>query len=74
MRRTDAYSPFPIHGLAHALGLHKSRVAMLVLASCTALAALLYSLARWHRGGVHFHPLLQLQLAGLNGAFLTGDP
>ena len=30
-RRTDAYSPFPIHGLAHALGLRKTRVAMLVL-------------------------------------------
>jgi len=30
-RRTDAYSPFPVHGLAEALGLHKSRVAMLVL-------------------------------------------
>jgi len=46
---------------------------MLVLAAATALAGLLFSLARWHRGGVHFHPLLQLQLAGLNGAFLTGD-
>ncbi|GMN81152.1 hypothetical protein GmRootV512_53610 [Variovorax sp. V512] len=22
---------------------------------------------------MHFHPLLQLQLMGLNGAFLTGD-
>jgi hypothetical protein len=30
-RRADAYSPFPIHGLAHALGLRKTRVAMLVL-------------------------------------------
>src|SRR5215213_3825600 len=30
-RRTDAYSPFPVHGLAHALGLRKTRVAMLVL-------------------------------------------
>jgi hypothetical protein len=29
-RRADAYSPFPIHGLAHALGLRKTRVAMLV--------------------------------------------
>ena len=46
---------------------------MLVLAAATALAGLLFSLARWHRAGVHFHPLLQLQLAGLNGAFLTGD-
>jgi multicomponent K+:H+ antiporter subunit D len=45
----------------------------LVLAAGTALAGLLFSLARWHRAGVHFHPLLQLQLAGLTGAFLTGD-
>ncbi len=46
---------------------------MLVLAACTGLAALLFSLARWHRASVHFHPLLQLQLVGLNGAFLTAD-
>jgi multicomponent K+:H+ antiporter subunit D len=46
---------------------------MLVLAACTGLASLLFSLARWHRASVHFHPLLQLQLMGLNGAFLTGD-
>ena len=30
-KRTDAYSPFPVHGLAEAIGLHKSRVAMIVL-------------------------------------------
>jgi hypothetical protein len=30
-RRTDAYSPFPVHHLAAALGLRKTRVAMLVL-------------------------------------------
>jgi multicomponent K+:H+ antiporter subunit D len=46
---------------------------LLLLAACAGLAALLFSLARWHRAGVHFHPLLQLQLMGLNGAFLTGD-
>jgi multicomponent K+:H+ antiporter subunit D len=46
---------------------------MLVLAACTGLAALLFALARWHRASVHFHPLLQLQLMGLNGAFLTAD-
>ena len=46
---------------------------MLLLAACAGLAALLFSLARWHRASVHFHPLLQLQLMGLNGAFLTGD-
>ena len=33
----------------------------------------MFSLARWHRAGVHFHPLFQFQLMGLNGAFLTGD-
>ncbi|MGV3493344.1 MAG: monovalent cation/H+ antiporter subunit D [Ramlibacter sp.] len=46
---------------------------MLLLAACMGLASLLFSLARWHRANVHFHPLLQLQLMGLNGAFLTGD-
>jgi multicomponent K+:H+ antiporter subunit D len=46
---------------------------MLLLAACGGFAAVLFSLARWHRASVHFHPLLQLQLAGLNGAFLTGD-
>lgn len=30
-KRTDAFSPFPVHHLAEALGLRKSRVAMLVL-------------------------------------------
>ena len=46
---------------------------MLVLTSVVALASLLFATARWHRAGVHFHPLFQMQLMGLNGAFLTGD-
>jgi multicomponent K+:H+ antiporter subunit D len=46
---------------------------MLLLTSLLALASLVFSLARWHRAGAHFHPLFQLQLVGLNGAFLTGD-
>lgn len=46
---------------------------MLVLSSGVALSGLLFSVARWHRAGVHFHPLFQIQLAGLYGAFLTGD-
>ncbi len=29
---TDAFSPFPIHGLAEAIGFHKSRLASVVLA------------------------------------------
>lgn len=46
---------------------------MLVLTSVLGIAALLYALARWHRAGPRFHTIFQLQLMGLNGAFLTGD-
>ncbi|TCZ59668.1 monovalent cation/H+ antiporter subunit D [Roseicella aquatilis] len=46
---------------------------MLALAAALGLAAFVFSLARWHRAGTHFHPLFQFQLMGLNGAFLTGD-
>lgn len=31
-RDIDAFSPFPIHGLAEAVGFHKSRLSMIVLA------------------------------------------
>ena len=46
---------------------------MLVLTYSIALAASLFATARWHKAGVHFHPLFQLQLMGLSGAFLTAD-
>jgi multicomponent K+:H+ antiporter subunit D len=46
---------------------------MLLLTAVLAMAVLLFSLARWHRVGVYFHPLFQFLLVGLNGAFLTGD-
>jgi multicomponent K+:H+ antiporter subunit D len=46
---------------------------MVLLTAILALAALLFALARWHRAGPQFHSLLQFLLAGLNGAFLTGD-
>lgn len=46
---------------------------MLMLTAVLGLAALVYSLARWDRLGVHFHSLFQFLLMGLNGAFLTGD-
>jgi multicomponent K+:H+ antiporter subunit D len=46
---------------------------MLLLTSVLALAAVLFSLARWHRVGIYFHALFQFQLMGINGAFLTGD-
>lgn len=46
---------------------------MLLLTAALALAASIYATARWHRAGVHFHALFQLQVMGLNGVFLTGD-
>jgi len=48
---------------------------MLLLASITALAALAFGL--WdndrERERLHFYPLFQFLLMGINGAFLTGD-
>jgi multicomponent K+:H+ antiporter subunit D len=46
---------------------------MVLLGAVLILAALVFSLARWHRVGPHFHSLVQFLLAGLSGAFLTGD-
>lgn len=46
---------------------------MLVLTATLAVPALIFSLARWHTVGAHFHSLFQFLLMGLNGAFLTGD-
>lgn len=46
---------------------------MLLLTATLGCAALLFSLASWHREGSYFHPLFQFLLMGLNGAFLTGD-
>ena len=55
------------------LALDRLSAMMLVLASTIALASSVFAAARWHRAGVHFHPLFQLQLMGLCGAFLTAD-
>jgi multicomponent K+:H+ antiporter subunit D len=46
---------------------------MLVLTGCVSLGSAVYAAAGWSRAGVYFHPLFQIQLMGLNGAFLTGD-
>ena len=46
---------------------------MLALTAALALPALIFSLARWHKAGPHFHTLFLFLLVGLNGAFLTGD-
>ena len=46
---------------------------MLALTAALAIPALIFSLARWHKAGAHFHTLFLFLLMGLNGAFLTGD-
>jgi multicomponent K+:H+ antiporter subunit D len=46
---------------------------MVLVNSILALAAVVYSVGRWDRMGVHYHSLVQFLLLGLNGAFLTGD-
>ena len=48
--------------------------ALMVLASTLlGAASLLHASSGWDRRALHFHALFQFQLAGLNGAFLTGD-
>ncbi|MCB1447295.1 MAG: monovalent cation/H+ antiporter subunit D [Rhizobiaceae bacterium] len=46
---------------------------MLLLTGVLGIASLVYSLARWHSVGAYFHTMFLLLLAGVNGAFLTGD-
>lgn len=46
---------------------------MLVITALLSLFALLYAIPVIDQVGRHFHVLFQLQLFGLNGAFLTGD-
>lgn len=46
---------------------------MLLITALLAFFALLYAVQGTDRGSRHFHPIFQLQLFGLNGAFLTGD-
>ncbi|MGO4831242.1 monovalent cation/H+ antiporter subunit D [Rhizobiaceae sp. 2RAB30] len=58
---------------AIALVLDRLSAMMLALTAVLAIPALIFSLARWHKAGPHFHTLFLLLLMGLNGAFLTGD-
>jgi multicomponent K+:H+ antiporter subunit D len=46
---------------------------MLLLGAILGLVSSVFSLSRWSRLGPFYHPLSQLLLMGLNGAFLTGD-
>lgn len=56
-----------------ALAVDRFSAAMLLLAWVLGLSAFVFSSARWHRAGVHFPALFQVQLMGLSGAFLTAD-
>jgi multicomponent K+:H+ antiporter subunit D len=67
-RLGDWPSPFGI-----VLVLDRLSALMLLLTGILASAAVVFSLARWHRAGAHFHSLFQFLVMGLNGAFLTGD-
>jgi multicomponent K+:H+ antiporter subunit D len=64
----DWAAPFGIVLVVDRLG-----AMMVLLAPVLGLAALVFSLARWHRAGPRFHSLVQFLMMGLNGAFLTGD-
>src|SRR5690606_37087813 len=46
---------------------------MVLTTALLATACLLHACSGWDRRAPHFHALFQLQLMGLNGAFLTGD-
>ncbi|WP_111640591.1 monovalent cation/H+ antiporter subunit D [Marinimicrobium alkaliphilum] len=46
---------------------------MLLVTAGLSLCCVLYACRTADRRGAHFHPLFQFQLAGINGAFLTGD-
>ena len=48
-------------------------VTMVAVTAAVALPALLAACDGTDLRGRHFHPFFQLQVAGLNGAFLTGD-
>ncbi len=56
-----------------ALALDRLAALMVLLTALVGLAALVYALGGDDRKGLHFHALLQFQLMGLNGAFLTAD-
>ena len=56
-----------------ALALDRLSALMLLLTLLVATGAVLYALGGDDRHGPHFHALLQFQLMGLAGAFLTAD-
>lgn len=64
----DWVAPFGI-----VLAVDRLAAMMVLLTALLSGAALLYASAGFDERGRHFHPLFQLQVVGLQGAFLTGD-
>ncbi|WP_299316560.1 monovalent cation/H+ antiporter subunit D [uncultured Halomonas sp.] len=62
------HAPFGI-----VLMLDRLSALMLILTAVLALGSVLFACAGEDARGTNFHGLFQLQLMGLNGAFLTGD-
>jgi multicomponent K+:H+ antiporter subunit D len=62
----------PPYGIV--LVLDRLSALMLVLNAILGLVVVLYAIGSgWDRRGWHFHSLMQFQMMGINGAFLTGD-
>ena len=55
------------------LMLDRLNALMVLTTTLLAIPALMYACAGWDKRALHFHALFQIQLMGLNGAFLTGD-
>ncbi|KEP69819.1 cation:proton antiporter [Thioclava dalianensis] len=62
----------PPYGIV--LVLDRLSALMLLLNAILGLVVVLYAIGSgWDRRGWHFHSLMQFQMMGINGAFLTGD-
>jgi multicomponent K+:H+ antiporter subunit D len=59
--------------LGISLAVDRLSAIMLISTALLGFTGLLYAASGWDRRAPHFHALFQLLLAGLNGAFLTGD-
>src|SRR5690554_7862216 len=61
----------PVFGIV----LEADRAAAVMVATTAVLgaAAMIFASARWNGAGPHFHSLFLFLIAGVNGAFLTGD-
>jgi multicomponent K+:H+ antiporter subunit D len=63
---------WPAH-LGIALTVDRLSALLVLTTALLALACVIHASAGWDRKAPHFHALFQFQLAGIGGAFLTGD-